>query len=144
MDAARLTMCVFVGCLLPGMAMAGTQGRCSNIAALFVSLSFHIATEIYALQNANNSIVQREAGPWFISSGALLLLGASSLLLLLGSVILSGKLARDGVRYGISQVLSKDVENEGGKWEKLRSEVMKSWVAARTWKTWLLYYQLSV
>ncbi|GLJ13422.1 hypothetical protein SUGI_0211950 [Cryptomeria japonica] len=135
MDVARLTMCVFVGCLLPGMAMAGTQGRWSNIAALFVSLSFHIATEIYVLQNANNYIVQREAGPWFISSGALLLLGASSLLLLLGSVILSGKLARDGVRYGISQVLSKDVENEGDRWEKLRSEMMKSWVAARAWKT---------
>ncbi|GLJ14115.1 hypothetical protein SUGI_0226400 [Cryptomeria japonica] len=44
MDAARLTMCVFVGCLLPGMAMAGTEGRLSSVAALFVSLSFHIAT----------------------------------------------------------------------------------------------------
>ncbi|GLJ14728.1 hypothetical protein SUGI_0238700 [Cryptomeria japonica] len=53
-------MCVFVGCLLPEMAMAGTDGRWSNAAALFVTLLFHIVTEIYALQNVNNSKIQRE------------------------------------------------------------------------------------
>ncbi|GLJ13579.1 hypothetical protein SUGI_0215720 [Cryptomeria japonica] len=89
MDATRLTICVFVGCLLPGMATVGTVGRWSNAAALFVTLFFHIATKIYALQNINNSLVQSEAGPWFMSSGVVLLVGASSLLVLLGVVILS-------------------------------------------------------
>ncbi|GLJ13446.1 hypothetical protein SUGI_0212500 [Cryptomeria japonica] len=63
MDVARLTLCVFVGCILPGMAMEGAEGRWSSLAALFVSLSFHIGTEIYALHNANNSILEREAVP---------------------------------------------------------------------------------
>ncbi|GLJ13411.1 hypothetical protein SUGI_0211680 [Cryptomeria japonica] len=138
MDAARLTMCVFLGCLLPGMAMAGTNGRWSNIAALFLSLSFHIGTEIYAMQNHNGSEVGRESGLWFVSSGLLLLVGASSLLLLLGAVILSGKLAHDGVRSDIVEKLGKDVENEGFKQGSLRSEVMESWVAVRAWKT--LYF----
>ncbi|GLJ14727.1 hypothetical protein SUGI_0238660 [Cryptomeria japonica] len=136
MDAARLTMCVFVGCLLPGMAMAGTEGRWSNVAALFLTLFFQIATEIYALQNANNSQIKRKAGLWFVSSGGLLLLGASSLLLLLGAVILSGKLMHDFVGPMVSKILSKHLKKEGDRWENFRNEVMKSWVAARAWKTW--------
>ncbi|GLJ13426.1 hypothetical protein SUGI_0212020 [Cryptomeria japonica] len=137
-DAARLTMCVFVGCLLPEMAMAGTQGRWSNVAALFVSLSFHIATEIYALQNANDSgHVEREAGPWFISSGVLLLVGALSLILLLGAVMLAGKLSRDRVRWNPPQILpGDDVENEEDAWETFRRRVIESWIRSRTWKTW--------
>ncbi|GLJ14726.1 hypothetical protein SUGI_0238640 [Cryptomeria japonica] len=118
------------------MAMAGTEGRWSNVAALFVTLLFHIVTEIYALQNANDSKIQNEAGPWFVSSGGLLLLGASSLLLLLGVVILSGKLMRDYVSPIVNKILSKDVAKEGDSWKRFRNEVMKSWVAVCVWKTW--------
>ncbi|GLJ13580.1 hypothetical protein SUGI_0215730 [Cryptomeria japonica] len=134
MDAARLTMCVFVGCLLPGMTTMGTVGRWSNVAALFVTLSFHIATEIYALQNVNNSKVQCEAGPW----GVVLLLSASSLLLLLRAVIFSGKL----MRSLLSKEVSGRLENQGVEWKTLRSEVMKSWAAARAWK--MGYFVLSL
>ncbi|GLJ13403.1 hypothetical protein SUGI_0211540 [Cryptomeria japonica] len=130
MDAARLTMCVFVRCLLPGMATVGILGRWSNVAALFLTLAFHIATEIYALQNVNNSLVQSEAGPWFIASGVVLLVGASSLLLLLGAVILSGKFFREFTRPD-----DIDVQSQGVEWKMLRSEVMESSVAARAWKT---------
>ncbi|GLJ13425.1 hypothetical protein SUGI_0212010 [Cryptomeria japonica] len=137
MDAARLTMCVFVGCLLPEMAMAGTQGKWSNVATLFLSFSFHIATEIYALENASDATVEKEAGPWFMSSGALLLVGATSLLLLLGAVILSGKLERDWVRWYPHQILpGDDVENEQDAWDSFRRRVMESWIRSRAWKTW--------
>ena len=105
------------------------------MAALFVTLLFHIVTEIYALQNANDTEIQKEAGPWFVSSGGLLLLGASSLLLLLGVVILSGKLMRGYVSPIVSTILSKDVAKEGDRWKSYRNEVMKSWVAVRAWKT---------
>ncbi|GLJ13449.1 hypothetical protein SUGI_0212570 [Cryptomeria japonica] len=134
-DAARLTTCVFVGCILPGIAMAGTQGKWSNVAALFVSLSFHIASEIYALQNGKNSKVERKEAPWFLSSGVLLLVGASSLLLLLGGVMLTAKMGRHMEPDYISQVLSKDGEIEGDKWETLRRKVIDSWLAVRAWKT---------
>ncbi|XP_059063245.1 uncharacterized protein LOC131856063 [Cryptomeria japonica] len=138
LDAARLTACVFVGCILPGMAMAGTQGGWSNIAALFLILSFHTATEIYALQNVKTSKVEAEAGQWFVSSGVILLLGVSSLLLLLGTVMLSGKYQRQYISRDISEIESDEFgewEEEEDRWEKFRSEVMKLWVSARRWKT---------
>ncbi|GLJ13504.1 hypothetical protein SUGI_0213990 [Cryptomeria japonica] len=110
MDAARLTMCVFVGSLLPGMATAGT--------------------------NVNDPKLQSEAGPRFVSSGLVLLLGASSLLFLLVAVILSGKFVCDGVRPNADIFVNEDDEGKA-----LRREAMKSWVAVRAWKTW--YFQLS-
>ncbi|GLJ51537.1 hypothetical protein SUGI_1095410 [Cryptomeria japonica] len=134
-DAARLTMCVFVGCILPGVAIAGTEGRWSSVAALFVSLCFHVATEIYALHNANTATVEREAGPWFVSSGVLLSLAASSLLFLLGTVMLVCKIGRRSNRYDTLAILSQDEENEDNRWETLRIRVMKSWVVVRGWKT---------
>ncbi|GLJ45344.1 hypothetical protein SUGI_0954440 [Cryptomeria japonica] len=140
MDVARLTMCVFVGCLLPALALTGSEGSWSNVAALFVSLSFHISTEIYALQNGNNSKVEKEARPWFLSSGVLLLLGASSLLLLLGLLIMCGKIESLVFSHDIPEMLFKHVENDGSRWETFRDEVMKSWVAARTWKTCYFIY----
>ncbi|GLJ13506.1 hypothetical protein SUGI_0214010 [Cryptomeria japonica] len=136
MDAGRLTMCVFVGCLLPGMATVGSVGRWSSVAALFVSLIFHIATEIYALQNVNDPKLQSESGPWFVSSGLVLLLGASSLLFLLGAVILSGKITRDDRRPDADIFVNGDDQGKA-----LRREAMKSWVAVRAWKT--KYFVLS-
>lgn len=127
-DIARLVFCTFLGCVLPGVAFNGSAGRWSSIAAVAVSLCFHMATELYAVLNVHGSTF-RNGGVMFISSSVLLFVAAVSLVLYIGLAIINCKFARDRLSIRIPIILSGKIkakmldENEG--------EIFRWWAIVR-------------
>lgn len=133
-DSSRLTLCVFLAYVLPGMPLAGSAERLANVAALVVSLFFHIATEVYTLQKVGNT---SEGGWWFISSSTTLSMGATCLALYLALAILSGKFIRDETTSDISDMYRHIHLGNGGdgdRWKNFKGEMLKLWLTTHAWQ----------
>ncbi|GLJ39033.1 hypothetical protein SUGI_0795660 [Cryptomeria japonica] len=122
-DSARLVLCTFLACVLPGVAFHSSGGRCSNIAALAVSLSLHMATEIYLLENVNDPAFRNGGRTMFISSSVLLLVAAISLVLYIGLAIINCKFTRDRLNHKIAKMVEGTVQSKILK-GKLKSKML--------------------
>ncbi|GLJ08717.1 hypothetical protein SUGI_0094310 [Cryptomeria japonica] len=145
-DLSRLVLFVFVGYLLPGLASAARIW--SNIAALLISLSSHIAVELLAIQTygkEKDKVVKGQSGIWLIAYHYVLLSSILGLLFLLIWAIGSGRFIRDNLSSRILSVLpgsdnnlilripsllSGNDNNEVStwSWEAYESEILKSWI----------------
>ncbi|GLJ08568.1 hypothetical protein SUGI_0091540 [Cryptomeria japonica] len=100
--SSRLVLFVFVGYLVPDLA--STNAFWTNIAALFTTLSIHIAIELsvalHSLDSETDKVVKNPSGTWLISSVGFLLAVESP-------------------------------ENNNESWDTCRSEMIKSWIIAR-------------
>ncbi|GLJ07996.1 hypothetical protein SUGI_0079260 [Cryptomeria japonica] len=139
-DCARVTMCVFVGFLLPRMASASSGTRWSNILALLISISTHISTEVYVIHNAKDvRPLKEERVSWFIGSGGVLLLSIIGLIVLLGYVVIAGKFISENLSRRIPHSLSEDKysidedksENVEEAQKRFEYEILRTWVVTR-------------
>ncbi|GLJ11031.1 hypothetical protein SUGI_0140870 [Cryptomeria japonica] len=134
-DSARLTLCVFVGYLLPGMATTEYAGLWTTIAALLVSLITHIFIEFFIVVQSyvtgNVIKVGNNSWVWLIVSGVLLLLVLLPFFICMVIAISVGKYYRDNLSRRIAAILGNNDNSDGMEWENMREEMMKSWIVAR-------------
>ncbi|KAH9325324.1 hypothetical protein KI387_005502 [Taxus chinensis] len=127
---ARLSLYIFAGCLLPGMAMPGSISRYFNIATIFGSLGFHIAMEI----KKNYYVWKEKSLRRFIVYHGVLTVSITFLFLFLTLVVLAGKAIRERLSISIPIILSQNDENENvpeDVWESFEVEVLKTRIIAR-------------
>ncbi|GLJ08560.1 hypothetical protein SUGI_0091320 [Cryptomeria japonica] len=133
-DSSRLVLLVFVGYLLSNLA--STSGFWTNIAALFTSLSTHIAIELFvAFQSRvieKDRVVKGETGIWVIVSGMVLLESILFFSFAIWVAIIRGRFIRDNLGSRIPLALeSLKNNNETISWDTCKSEMLKSWIVAR-------------
>ncbi|GLJ20393.1 hypothetical protein SUGI_0370490 [Cryptomeria japonica] len=127
---ARLSLYVFAGCLLPGMAEPGSISRYFNIATIFGSLGFHIFMEI----KKNYFVWKENDWRWCIVYHGVLTASTVFLFLFLTLVVLAGQAIRERLRITIPIILSQYDENENvpeDVWESFEVEVLKTRIIAR-------------
>ncbi|GLJ08566.1 hypothetical protein SUGI_0091500 [Cryptomeria japonica] len=112
-DISRLVLLVFVGYLVSNLA--STHGFWPNIAALFTSLSTHIAIEMsVALRsrvNEKDKVVKGQSGIWLIVSGFVMLESIFLCVWLLGTAIVRGRFIRDNLGSRIPLALESPEKN---------------------------------
>ncbi|GLJ20477.1 hypothetical protein SUGI_0372500 [Cryptomeria japonica] len=143
-DSSRLILLLFVGYVVP--ALASNQDIWVNIAALCISLSTHIAIELYvALQShvtGKQKVTNGQSGIWLITTGFFLLYSILGLFYVIVWAIVKGRLLRDNLGRRIDALFKIDNDNkcpidfgnvntETSSWEKLQSEMLKAWIVVR-------------
>ncbi|GLJ20478.1 hypothetical protein SUGI_0372550 [Cryptomeria japonica] len=143
-DSSRLVLLLSVGYVVP--ALASNQDIWVNIAALCISLSTHIAIELYvSLQShvtGKQKVTNGQSGIWLITTGFFLLYSILGLFYVIVWAIVKGRFLRDNLGSRIDALFKIDNDNkcpidfgnvntETSSWEKLQSEMLKAWIVVR-------------
>ncbi|XP_057827740.2 uncharacterized protein LOC131039104 [Cryptomeria japonica] len=137
--SGRVSVCVLMGCLLPGVARPLSASLWSDMAALIISSSiflFQVSYEAQMLQSAFQHIDHCEIGKteFYLMqfANAIIIVSIIFLVLILGSGALASVTIPKIISPKIPVIFSPPNFHTQFGWEKVEEQVTKSWIVVRT------------